>query len=342
MNSKKGSILILTLWTLSFLAIFAVSLSSRVSAQLRLASHLQDRLKAYYLANAGIEKAIVELAADETLDCDSLDETWANNEESFKEAPVGDGYITLSYVMAAEVKEGEDDESSEAEEVTLYGVMDESSRVNINKVSADILEILLERIGGLDSDEATEIANAIVDWRDKDIIVSPDGAESAHYEGLKAPYECKNGEFQVIEELLLVKGMTPEIFSKLQKVITIYGEGKVNINTVDVNTLYGLGLDTRLAERIVEFRQGSDGEMGTDDDNIFKTIGELGNIGPLFTEESTQLNYILGMLAVKSDVFRINSFGIFETSQRRLQRNIVCVIERQEKDPPNILYWHEN
>ena len=344
MNFKKGSILILTLWTLSFLTIFAVTLSSRVSAQLRLASHLQDRLKAYYLANAGIEAAIVELAADKTLDYDSLNETWANNEEFFKEAPLGGGYITLSYVMAGEVEveEGEEDESGEVEQVTLYGVMDESSRININKVSADILEILLKRVGGLDSDDARKIANAIVDWRDKDIIVSPDGAESGHYEGLKAPYECKNGEFQAMEELLLVKGMTPEIFSKLQKVITIYGEGKVNINTVDANTLYGLGLDMRLIERIAEFRRGSDGEMGTDDDNIFKTIGELENIGPLFTEESTQLSYILDMLAVKSDVFRINSFGIFETSQRDYQRNIVCVVERQEKDPPKILYWREN
>ena len=97
--TKKGSILILTLWVLSFLTIFAVGLSYNVSGQLRMASHFQDRLKAYYLANAGIERAIVELAADETSASDSLDEAWANNEEFFKEAPVGNGYITISYTM---------------------------------------------------------------------------------------------------------------------------------------------------------------------------------------------------------------------------------------------------
>ena len=344
MKSKNGSILILTLWVLSFLTIFAVGLSHNVSVQLRMASHFQDRLKAYYLANAGIERAIVELTADQTPACDSLNEAWANNEEFFKEAPVGNGYINLSYVMTGEVEVegGEEDESDDAEKVTLYGVMDESSKVNINKVSADILEILMERIAELDKNEAAELANAIVDWRDTDIVISPGGAESNYYEGLKVPYECKNGEFQVIEELLLVKGMTPEIFSKLQSVITIYGEGKININTVDATTLYGLGLDMDFAEAIVEFRQGGDTEIGTDDDNIFTTTGELRDVGPFFTDESTQINYILDTLTVKSDIFRINSFGIFETGQRRLQRNIVCVVKRQKAAPPEILYWREN
>ncbi len=350
MNSKKGSILILTLWVLSFLTIFAVGLSYNVSGQLRMASHFQDRLKAYYLANAGIQRAIVELAADQTPAYDSLNEAWANNEEFFKETPVGNGYITLSYVMTrvgedkqAETEEAEVGEAEGGfEQAVLYGVMDENSRVNINKVPVNILEILLERIADLDNGEAAEIANAIVDWRDTDIVISPGGAESNYYEGLKVPYECKNGEFQAIEELLLVKGMTPEIFSKLQNVITIYGEGKININTVDATTLYGLGLDMDFAEAVVEFRLGNDAEMGTDDDNVFTTTGELRNIGPFFTEESTQLNYILGVLTVKSDIFRINSFGIFETGQRRLHRNIVCVVKRQKAAPPEILYWREN
>ena len=348
MNSKKGSILILTLWVLSFLTIFAVGLSHNVSGQLRMASYFQDRLKAYYLANAGIERAIVELAADQASAYDSLNEAWANNEEFFKEAPVGNGYITLSYTMTRlgenEQAESGEDESEEdgVEQVVLYGVMDENSRVNINKIPVNILEILLERIGELKQDEAKEIANAIVDWRDTDIIISPGGAESNYYEGLKMPYECKNGEFQAIEELLLVKGMTPEIFSKLQNVITIYGEGKININTVDATTLYGLGLDMNFAEAVVEFRQGSDAKMGTDDDNVFTTTGELREVGPFFTEESTQINYILDVLTVTSDIFRINSFGIFETGQRRLRRNIVCVVKRQKTALPEILYWREN
>ena len=345
--TKKGSILILTLWVLSFLTIFAVGLSHNVSGQLRMASHFRDRLKAYYLANAGIERAIVELAADETSASDSLNEAWANNEEFFKEFPVGSGYITLSYTMTSvgedeEAESGEDEsEEDGAQQVVFYGVMDENSRVNINKVPVNILKLLLERIGELEEGEARDLANAIVDWRDTDIVISPGGAESSYYEGLEVPYECKNGEFQAIEELLLVKGMTLEIFSKLQNVITIYGEGKININTVDALTLYGLGLDMDFAEEVVEFRQGSDGETGTDDDNIFTTTGELREVD-FFTDDSTQINYILNLLTVKTDIFRINSVGIFETGQRRLHRNIVCVIKRQKTGPPEILYWREN
>ena len=106
---KKGSILIVTLWTLSFLAIFAVGIARVVGGQLHLASHLQDRLKTYYLAQAGIERAITILTADETEKRDSLDEQWANSEELFKEIPLSDGYVTVSYRI---------DESSEEQQQT--------------------------------------------------------------------------------------------------------------------------------------------------------------------------------------------------------------------------------
>jgi len=341
MNLKKGSILIITLWTLSLLTIFTVSLGYNIVGQLRLADHLQDRLKMYYLAKAGIERAIIELEVDETPGYDSLNETWANSEEFFKEVPLGDGYVTVSYQLEEEVSESQS--VRESEEITLYGIMDESSKININKVPAEILRVLLERIGELERDEAIDIANAIIDWRDVDIITSPGGAEDKYYKNLELPYECKNGEFQVVEELLLVKGMAQEIFSKIKDIITIYGEGKVNINTASFATLHGLGLSEDLASRIIEFRQGSDSETGTEDDNIFKTIGELRNIGPLFTEESNQINRLisLNMLAVKSDVFRINSSGILKRGKQQWRRSIVCIVKRQDKKTPQPIHWHE-
>lgn len=341
MKSKNGSILIITLWTLSLLTIFTVSLGYNIACQLRLADHLQDRLKMYYLAKAGIERAIIELEVDETPGYDSLNETWANNEEFFKEVPLGDGYITVSYQLEERVSESQS--VKESEEITMFGIMDESSKININKVPAEILRVLLERIGEVERDEAIDIANAIIDWRDVDIITSPSGAEDKYYKDLELPYECKNGEFQVVEELLLVKGMSPEIFSKIKDIITIYGEGKVNINTVSSTTLYRLGLGEDLASRIIEFRQGSDSETGTEDDNIFKTIGELRNIGPLFTEESNQINHLisLNMLTVRSDVFRINSSGILKRGKQQWRRNIIYIVQRQKKKAPKMLYWHE-
>ncbi|MEA3328977.1 MAG: general secretion pathway protein GspK [Candidatus Omnitrophota bacterium] len=334
MNPKKGSILILTLWVLSFLIVFNIGLARNASSQIGLASYLQDRLKMYYLAKAGIERGIVELqAAGEEYSYSALNQTWADNQEFFKEFPIGGGYMTLSYQLNTE------------EPITFYGSEDESSRININKVPLEVLKTLLENVGGVKTEEAGDIAGAIVDWRDVDIIVSPGGAEDLYYHSLEMPYPCKNGNFQVLEELLLVKGMTPEIFSKLKDTITVYGDGKININTAGCLTLQALGLSSGLSERIIEFRQAKDEQAGEGEaGNVFKTVGELRNIGSLFTEESIELNRVisLGLFTVTSDVFRIRSSGILKKGDRRLQRNITCVVQRNEKEEPQILYWRED
>lgn len=338
MKSKRASILIITLWTLSLLTIFAINLGFGARTQLHYAGHLQNRLKMYYLSRAGIERAIIELVNDETQDYDALNEPWSNKEEYFKEIPFGSGFITVSYYLESKREEDQD------EKIRLYGVMDESSRIDINTAPTKILATLLERIGEVGTEEAMDIAGAIVDWRDKDVIVSPGGAENEYYQNLDLPYRCKNGKFQILQEVLLVKGMTAEIFSRIKEVITVYGTERVNINTANFNTLYALGLGDSLCRRIIQFRRGSDGKTGTEDDNIFRTVGQLRDIGPLFTEESIQINRLISgnMLTVKSNIFRINSSGQIEDQRRVHSRNIVCVLKRRQDMQPQILYWRED
>ena len=335
MSFRGGSILIVTLWVLSILTFFAFSLGFSVRTQLRYADHIQDRLRMHYLAQAGIERAVEELMNDETEAYDTMNEPWSNNEDLFKEMSFDNGFITLSHVLK---------ESREADEITLYGVMDESSRIDINTASVDTLTTLLERIGEIPEQQATEIAAAIQDWRDRDIIVSPNGAEDEYYLSLDLPYECKDEEFRILEELLLVKGMTAEIFSKIKDILTVYGTGRVNINTAGFNTLYALGLNESLCERITEFRQGNDGIIGTEDDNIFNSVEDLRDTGPMFTEESIQINNLIAgnMLIVKSDIFRINSAGQLKDSKSMRSRNIVCVLRRQKDKQPKVLFWYED
>lgn len=320
------------------MTIFTVGLAYNVSGQLRLASHLQDRLKVYYLAKAGIECATIKSEMDETPNYTSLNEDWSNSEDFFKEMPFGDGFITVSYKLDRGVID-----DKVVEEATLYGLMDEGSRININKAPLQILKNMLENVGEVETEEAADIANAIIDWRDIDIIVSPGGAEKGYYEGLEVPYSSKNDDFQILEELLLVKGMTSDIFLKIADVITIYSEGKVNINTADWKTFYALGLSSELAERIAQFRRGGDEIDGTEDDNIFKTVAEIRNIGPLFTEESEEINSIVSAnaLTVKSNVFRINSTGSIKKGDRNLRTDITCVVKMLQNENPEILYWHE-
>ena len=54
-----------------------------------------------------------------------------------------------------------------------------------------------------------EIADAIVDWVDPDDNPRPSGAESSDYSD--KGYRAKNGPLNSMDELLLVKGVTPQL-----------------------------------------------------------------------------------------------------------------------------------
>ncbi|TRZ51343.1 MAG: hypothetical protein D4S01_04980 [Dehalococcoidia bacterium] len=328
---KQASILIITVWALSILSIFTVSLSRVAMTQARYASHLQSRVKLYYLARAGVEKAIVELENKEESDYMAFDQPVLNSEELFKDIPLGDGFITLSYTV---------DEGALEQQATLYGVMDESSKIDINSMPATILASMLEHIAGVEKENSIDMAQAIVDWRSP----NQDPEVKKYYEELEMPYENKGAKFEVAEELLLVRGMTEEVFSKIKDIITLYDTKSININTAGFNVFYALGLNKSLSKRVIEYRKGKDFISGTDDDKIFKTVNDLRNIGFLFTEDSMQINALISgnIIKTSSDTFRINSLGHFEEGQSRVLRNITCVIRLRDKQKPEILYWYEN
>jgi type II secretory pathway component PulK len=308
---------------------------------MRYAAHMQDRVKLYYLARAGIEKAVTILTsepedeelAEELSSFTCFRHPALNNEEMFNSATAfsGDGFVTVSYDVNIGITRGK---------VPLYGVMDESSKIDINKISKTFLAGMLKNTAEIETDQANEIAQAVIDWRQ--------GTESPevkkYYEGLELPYENKGAKFEVPEELMLVRGMTPGIFSSIKDIITVYDTEKVNINTAGYDVLFALGLNRRLSERVTEYRLGTDGRIGTEDDKVFKTVNDLRNIGFLFTEDSLQINSLISNDIIKthSDTFRIRSFGHTGPERESGSMDIECVVRIDEEKTPSILYWYEN
>ena len=93
-----------------------------------------------------------------------------------------------------------------------FGLSDESGKLNLNAIaSMELDEIqeatLLMYLPGM----TEEIADAILDFIDEDETIRLYGAESEYYEGLSPPYSSKNGPLDSIDELLLVRGVTPEL-----------------------------------------------------------------------------------------------------------------------------------
>ena len=98
----------------------------------------------------------------------------------------------------------------------------ESGKVNLNRASEPLLKMMLNNFEIEDADKNI-IVDSIMDWRDKDNLHRLNGAEDDYYLSLPQPYKCKNGDFTSIDELLLVRGVTPEIFyGGLKDMVSVY------------------------------------------------------------------------------------------------------------------------
>ena len=80
----------------------------------------------------------------------------------------------------------------------VFRLIDEASKLNLNTATLE----MLEGLPGMTS----ELAAAIIDWRDEDDEVTSGGAESETYQLRNPSYTCKNAPFETVEELALVNG----------------------------------------------------------------------------------------------------------------------------------------
>lgn len=131
---------------------------------------------------------------------------------------------------------------------------DLGSRLNINQLTEDeirtFFNFLLRQ-----SDVANTLAQAITDWRDVDNLPKSAGGERDDYlkQGLLAL--PANAPFREPEELLGVRGMTPEIFAAARPYLTTRGNGTVNLNTAPAPVLRVLpGMTDVILAQIIGLR----------------------------------------------------------------------------------------
>ena len=89
----------------------------------------------------------------------------------------------------------------------------ESQRLNLNSApDGEIKQKLALTLGDDFQREADEISDCILDWRDTDGLTRMLGAEEKNYQAKGLAYHPANGPFNVMSDLLLVMGVTPELF----------------------------------------------------------------------------------------------------------------------------------
>lgn len=279
-SASRGSIVILTLWAIVFLAILASAVGGRVAADMRVAGRVKWIVQGSAIAGRAFEDALSVIMKDETEGYDTLTEPWADNEHRFKNVSYGGARYSLLTD-------------------TGYGLTDEERKININRAPADVLSRLFQITGGMSPMPAQKMALYLVDWRDAN--TTEEGSKEEKKEECQSrppPYKCKDADFEALEELWWLPGMTAEVFDKIRGELTLYGIGYVNINTAGVNVLRCLGLSSGVAEEIVSMRKN----------NPFKETSQIaGNLekSGLTAEDKEHLQTAVssGLLGVRSDVY---------------------------------------
>ncbi len=244
-RSSNGIALLMVLWVLAILSTIAISFSYMTRLEAGASYNAKELQKAAFLAEAGINKAIVELFYRKKFPHE--EESWPVN-GSVRQVDFGDkGVIKIK-------------------------IFPERAKVDLNKANELILRGLFDAVE-VDPDIQDIIIDSIQDWKDEDDLVRLNGAEDEYYMSLDNPYNTKNAPFDTIEELLLVKGITEDIFYGSQDrrgvkdFLTVYSySDKIYINAAEREVLMALpNMTGEAVDRIVEYREnlefGSDSEL---------------------------------------------------------------------------------
>ena len=192
---RKASILVGLLWCLALLSVVVIGVLHTARLDLLVVKNYGDRIQAHYLALAGVEKAkalLYQNARLRTRTRTSHSGELYNAPDQFRDVRLGRGQFRV-------IRPGRADEGGGL----IYGVSDEESRLNVNYASAE----QLTGIYGMTPD----VVAAINDWRDPDNAVVPGGAEAEYYISLRPPYLQRNGPFQTVRELMMVRGISREL-----------------------------------------------------------------------------------------------------------------------------------
>ncbi|MEZ4524579.1 MAG: type II secretion system protein GspK [Desulfobacterales bacterium] len=274
MMNDRGIALFLVLWVLTLLSVIAGQFCHAMRTEINITRNFAEETKAYYIAKAGLNIALTQLIRSQTRPGTQASEglpfqTHGNNRlfPSQKEKGAlrsGENADTEDEIMLWRVN-AEIPRVPFADGSFTVHIDNESGKIDINRADERILKMILTSFD-LEEKTIAVITDSILDWRDPDDLHRINGAEEKYYQSLDNPYSAKNGNFDSVEELLLVRGMTSEIFyGGLKEMLTVYGDsaqgeaGRININAASGKMMRALpGMTEELADAIADYRKEKD------------------------------------------------------------------------------------
>ena len=290
--------LVSVLVLVAILSLVSLEFARRSGIHLKMTVNYAQSVKALYGAHGGYQAALALLMGDKN-EYDGAGDMW------YGELPpvfLGEGSVVVSI-------EDEQARFNLARLVTEYGLADKRRSAMCSR----LFEML--SIDPL-------LADSIVDWEDSDDEALPYGAESAFYSRLDPAYRPRNRQMLTNGELLVMKGFDRELYflppamrspaakeemGALLRYITVYGDGRININTAETSVLACLSsdMDEFVARDIVEYRE----------EHPFKAVDELKQVK---TVSDVLFDEISSLITVRSDMFRIRSRGMVGEATREI------------------------
>lgn len=176
MRKQRGMAMVLTLIILAGILAILAAVAQTQQVTFAAATHRMELKRAELVAQAGLQRALVELSTQSPNAVTQQDDWYVlgnNGDDAFH---VGTDTFRLQ-------------------------ILDASSRLNLNTAPEDVLRKM---------NLTEEQIASLLDWRSAGTTPRPDGAKDEYYNSLTYPYNAKLGNLDSLSELLLVKGFTPE------------------------------------------------------------------------------------------------------------------------------------
>lgn len=210
MTHARGVALVLVLWLLVLLTALAGTFAVIARTEYRQGVYARGSVQAHYAAQAAIDLAVARM-----LDPDPTARF------------VADGRINPIEFDGARIE---------------LSLIDEASRFDLNVVDPVALSALF-KVLEIPEERAVALADAVVDWRDNDDLLQPNGAEDPQYADAGLPYGAKDNPFDNVEELQQVLGMDYETWLRVAPFLTVYTGAAPRPDLASAEVLQALGME---------------------------------------------------------------------------------------------------
>lgn len=248
LRNSRGVALVAVIWVTAVLAIIATSVATSSKTETDLSRNRVENARARALADAGVQRALLTLLAQHRSPANIEAGANPSGAFDFKKARLSglqamrrDGTPYLWNFDSGDVK---------------LSARLESGKISLNTNNEELLGNLL-RSRGLAETDVSRLVDSLLDFRDPDSERRTYGRETADYAALGLKHGAKNRNFEALDELLLVPGMTRQLYRELRPALTVYSAAEgFNPSYAPVEAFMALpGLERQTAEALVAQRQ---------------------------------------------------------------------------------------